>query len=244
MKSYNQLSEEQKEQLISEYLPLVKKIASRFIHKVPPSIEPRDLINAGIYGLLEAAERFDESLDVSFEAYAYHRVRGAILDYLRSCDWLPRSIRSKLHKIEKAYMLVEQKLGRQASEEEVSNELGISVEEFRELLGSVSNMVLFSFEELGFGKGEDRFWSKDESAVAPLETVLEQELVDIVARALDRLPEKEKLVTVLYFYEELNLKEISEVLNLTESRVSQLRASGLLRLKVYLRKSLGILDED
>ncbi len=237
------LTELDKEELINQYLPLVKRISAKFMHKLPPSIELRDIVNAGINGLLEAAERFDDSLDSSFEAFAYHRIRGAILDYLRACDWLPRSIRSRMHKLEKAYLMVEQKLGRQATEEEVAKELGITVEEFRDLLGDVSNIVMLSFEELGFGKGEDRFWSKDESSTVPLDNVLDQELVDIIARALDRLPERERMVLILYFYEELNLKEISEVLNLTESRVSQLRASGLLRLKVYLRKSLGIIKD-
>ncbi|MEM4379583.1 MAG: FliA/WhiG family RNA polymerase sigma factor [Thermoplasmatales archaeon] len=243
MKISHQLSEEEKEELINKHLPLVKKIVSKFVHKVPSSIDVRDLMNAGIHGLLEAAERFDETLEVSFEAYAYHRIRGAILDYLRSWDWLPRTVRAKVHRLEKAFSLVEQKLGRAATEDEVAKELGLTQDEFQEMLGDVSNVVLFSFEELGFGTGEERFWSKDESSSAPEESVLDQELVDIIARALDRLPEKEKLVTVLYFYEELNLKEIAEVLNLTESRVSQLRASGLLRLKIYLRKSLGIIND-
>lgn len=243
MRNFNNLTEEEKEKLINDHLPLVKKVVSRFIHKVPSSIDPKDLINAGIYGLLDAAERFDKSLETNFEAYAYHRIRGSVLDYLRACDWLPRSLRAKVHKMEKAYMMVEQKLGRSATEEEVANELGLSIDEFRDLLGSVSNVVMYSFEELGFGRGEEKFWSKECEASLPEVAVLDGELVEIIARALDRLPEKEKLVTVLYFYEELNLKEIAEVLNLTESRVSQLRASGLLRLKVYLRKSLGIFED-
>jgi RNA polymerase sigma factor FliA len=232
------LTEEEKEKLIEEYMPLVKKLVSSFIQKVPPNVDFRDLINAGIFGLIEAAEKYDESLSPNFEVYAYHRIRGSILDFLRSSDWLPRSLRAKIHRIEKAYHLIEQKLGRSASEFEVAKELNVPVEEFQEMLSEVSNFVFTSFEELGFGTGEERFKTELNDESAPLSKVLNRELVEIISRALERLPEKEKLVTVLYFYEELNLKEIAEILNITESRVSQLRTSALIRLKVYLRKFL------
>jgi RNA polymerase sigma factor for flagellar operon FliA len=206
---------------------------------LPSEVDIKEMINSGIIGLVDALEKYDPKHETNFSTYAQFRIRGAILDSFRSQDWAPRSLRHKSHKVEQAYMLLEQKLGRPATEEEVAKELNIPMEEFQKVLGEVSGVVMLSFEELGFGHGEDRFQADELMPTGgpdPLSNLLSGEKVSIVARALDRLPEKERLVISLYFYEELNLKEIGEILDVTESRASQIRSRALIRLKNYLKK--------
>lgn len=237
--AYRSVNSFEKEELIRSYLPLVRKVVHRLAGRLPSEVDIKEMINSGIIGLVDALEKYDPKHETNFATYAQFRIRGAILDSFRSQDWAPRSLRHKSHKLEQAYMLLEQKLGRPATEEEVAQDLNITMEELQKVLGEVSGVVMLSFEELGFGHGEDRFQADElmpTGSPDPLSNLLSGEKVSIVARALDRLPEKERLVISLYFYEELNLKEIGEILGVTESRASQIRSRALIRLKNYLKK--------
>lgn len=241
VEAYKTVDDFEKEELIKSYLPLVKKVVHRLSGRLPKDVDIKEMLNSGIIGLVDALEKYDPKHETNFSTYAQFRIRGAILDSFRSQDWLPRSLRFKSHKIEAAYQRVEQKIGRPATDTEVAEELGVNVEELQKLLGEVGSVVMLSFEELGFGHGEERFQADEWIASKtqdPLNKLLGGEKVGLIARALDRLPEKERLVISLYFYEELNLKEIGEVLGVTESRASQIRSRALIRLKNYLRNAL------
>lgn len=242
VEAYKSVDDYEKEELIKSYLPLVKKVVHRLSGRLPKDVDIREMLNSGIIGLVDALEKYDPRHETNFSTYAQFRIRGAILDSFRSQDWLPRSLRFKSHKIESAYHRIEQKLGRAATDEEVAIDLGIQVDELQKLLGEVGSIVMLSFEELGFGHGEERFQADEFIASKgqdPLHKLLSGEKVGLIARALDRLPEKERLVISLYFYEELNLKEIGEILGVTESRASQIRSRALIRLKNYLKKAVS-----
>lgn len=241
VEKYKSINDQDKEDLIKSYLPLVKKVVHRLSGRLPRDIDLREMLNSGIIGLVDALEKYDPRHETNFSTYAQFRIRGAILDSFRSQDWLPRSLRFKSHKIEQAYHRIEQKLGRPATDEEVAQEVGLDVDDLQKLLGEVGSIVMLSFEELGFGHGEERFQADEWLASKgqdPLAKLLSGEKVGLIARALDRLPEKERLVISLYFYEELNLKEIGEILGVTESRASQIRSRALIRLKNYLKKAV------
>ena len=238
--AYRSIDDFEKEELIRSYLPLVKKVVHRLSGRLPKDVDIREMLNSGIIGLVDALEKYDPKHETNFSTYAQFRIRGAILDSFRSQDWLPRSLRFKSHKLEVAYLRIEQKLGRPATDEEVAVELGMPIEELQGLLSEVGSIVMLSFEELGFGHGEDRFQADEVlpgKAQDPLNKLISSERVGLIARALDRLPEKERLVISLYFYEELNLKEIGEILGVTESRASQIRSRALIRLKNYLKSA-------
>lgn len=242
VEAYRQVDDFEKEELIKSYLPLVRKVVHRLSGRLPKDIDIKEMLNSGIIGLVDALEKYDPRHETNFATYAQFRIRGAILDSFRSQDWLPRSLRFKSHKIEAAYQKIEQKLGRPATDEEVARDLGIDVEDLRKMLGEVGSIVMLSFEELGFGHGEERFQASEwlsSSTEDPLHNILGGEKVELIARSLDRLPEKERLVISLYFYEELNLKEIGEILGVTESRASQIRSRALIRLKNYLRNAMA-----
>jgi RNA polymerase sigma factor FliA len=240
VEAYRSVDSLEQEEVIKSYLPLVKKVVHRLAGRLPKDVDLREMLNSGIIGLVDALEKFDPKHETNFATYAQFRIRGAILDSFRSQDWLPRSVRHKTHRIESAYQRLEQRLGRPALDDEVAKELGVSVDELQKLLGEVGSIVILSFEELGFGHGEERFVAEEwlaSKATDPLHQLLGSEKVELIARALDRLPEKERLVISLYFYEELNLKEIGEILGVTESRASQIRSRALIRLKGYLKTS-------
>ena len=239
--SYRTIDEAEREELIRSFLPLVKRVVHRLAGRLPAEVDIKEMLNSGIIGLVDALEKYDPRHETNFSTYAQFRIRGAILDSFRSQDWAPRSLRHKAHKLESAYQKLEQKLGRPAKDEEVAEEMGLDIESLQKMLGEVSGVVMLSFEELGFGHGEERFQA-DEWLPAgnpdPLNDLLETERVEIIARALDRLPEKERLVITLYFYEELNLKEIGEIIGVTESRASQIRSRALIRLRTYLKRAI------
>lgn len=238
---YRAIDDEQREELIRSFLPLVKRVVHRLAGRLPHEVDVKEMLNSGIIGLVDALEKYDPRHETNFSTYAQFRIRGAILDSFRSQDWAPRSLRHKAHRLENAYLRLEQELGRPAEDLEIAQELGVDVETLQKMLGEVSGVVMLSFEELGFGHGEERFVGDDNltsSSPDPLSNLLDSEKVEIVARALDRLPEKERLVICLYFYEELNLKEIGEIISVTESRASQIRSRALLRLRSYLRRAI------
>ena len=239
--SYRQIDDAEREELIRSFLPLVKRVVHRLAGRLPAEVDIKEMLNSGIIGLVDALEKYDPRHETNFSTYAQFRIRGAILDSFRIQDWVPRSLRHKAHKLENAYLRLEQDLGRPAEDAEVASELGIDVDTLQKMLSEVTGVVMLSLEELGFGHGEERFRA-DESLPSsrpdPLHSLLDGEKVEIIARALDRLPEKERLVITLYFYEELNLKEIGEIIGVTESRASQIRSRALLRLKSYLKRAL------
>ncbi len=237
--TYRSIGEAEREELIRSFLPLVKRVVHRLAGRLPSEVDVKEMLNSGIIGLVDALEKYDPRHETNFSTYAQFRIRGAILDSFRSQDWAPRSLRHKAHKLEAAYQRLEQELGRPAEDEEVAKALGISIEELQKMLSEVSGVVMLSFEELGFGHGEERFQAEEwlpSVRPDPLNKLLDNERVEIIARALDRLPEKERLVITLYFYEELNLKEIGEIIGVTESRASQIRSRALIRLRTYLKR--------
>jgi len=228
-----------RDEVLRRHLPLVRRVVQRLAARKPPHIETDDLVSWGIVGLLDAIAKYDSKKEASFSTYAQFRSRGAILDHLRSLDWVPRSVRQKASLIEKVSHRLEGALGRPPLEEEIASELGVSLDAYQELLTKVGEMSLFSLEDLGFGGGEERFSFEraiEEGDADPLGTLLTRERVAIVAEAIRRLPERERTVVTLYYHEELTMKEVGGVLGLTESRVSQLHSQAVLRMKGYLRE--------
>jgi len=231
-----------REEVLRRHLPLVRRVVQRLATRKPPHIELDDLVSWGIVGLLDAIGKYDPKKKASFATYAQFRIRGAILDHLRSLDWVPRSVRQKASLIEKTAHALEGVFGRPPTEEEIARELGVSLDEYQELLTRVGEMSLFSLEDLGFGSGEERFAvdrGDEDGDEDPLGALLTQERVHLVSEAIARLPEREKIVVTLYYHEELTMKEVGAVLGLTESRVSQLHSQAMLRLKVPLSLHFG-----
>lgn len=225
-----------REQLILEYASLIKYIAQRIAARLPANIELDDLISSGVIGLMDAIDKFDESRDNKFKTYAEFRIRGAILDELRAQDWVPRSIREKAKQLERCYSKLEQEKGRHATDEEVCEELGISQEEYHDLLNQVRSVSVLSFDDISNLSRADKqtlHGSSGESTKHsnPFSEVNVASMKRLIADAIRDLPEKQRLVLSLYYYEDLNLKEIGRVLDVTESRVSQLHTQAILRLK-------------
>ena len=228
----------QKKKVIKEYAPLVKFIAQKIAIRLPANIELDDLLSAGVIGLMDAIDKYDPARDNKFKTYAEFRIRGAILDELRAQDWIPRSMREKAKNIERAFSRMEQKLGRTVTEEEVAKDLGMPLEEFQDTLHQCKSISLLSLDEVGtFANGDRKSLmgllesSKNSN---PLIQLAGHELRETVAKAIQDLPEKQRMVLSLYYYEDLNLKEIGEVLEVTESRVSQLHTQAVLRLRAKL----------
>ena len=228
-----------REQLVLAFSPLVKYVAGRMSSGLPAHVEESDLISYGLLGLISAIERYDPDRDVKFETYAIARIKGSILDELRSLDWVPRSVRSRARQIERAIGELEARLGRAPTDEEIATKVGITVEELEESLTDISRSSIAALDELWSVSGEGDQVSlldtiEDESGPRPEAQLDEQEMREALADVISRLPEREKLVVTLYYYEELTLREIGEVLGVTESRVSQLHTKAILRLKARL----------
>ena len=229
---------EAREQLVKQYIPLVKMIVGRLAIGLPSHVDRDDLTSAGIMGLLDAVDRFDHHRGIKFETYATARVRGSILDFLRAQDWVPVSIRQKAKKVESVMAALEQKLQRPPSDEEVAEMLKLSLTEYRQLLNDVNGYALISLDEINGGA-----WVVDEDAQTSPGLYLENvEIKTLLGGAIDKLPDKERLVVALYYYEGLTLKEIGLTLELTEGRISQLHTKAILRLRGALsrRKNLFI----
>lgn len=222
-----------REALIRTYVPLVKFVAHRISSRLPSHVELDDLIHSGILGLMDAMEKFEPSRGIKFKTYAELRVKGAILDGLRDLDWVPRSLRRKKKDIENAYHLLEQQMGRAASDEEVAAHLGMPLEELHKNLDDLKGVTLGSFVEAGEdGEGEGLIgFIADPDADDPQQTFQARELKAILKDAVDLLPKKERFVVQLYYFDELTMKEIGTLLNITESRVSQLHTKSMLRLR-------------
>ncbi len=230
-----------RDRLVVEYAPLIKYIAQKIAARLPTNIELDDLISSGVIGLMDAIEKYDASRDNKFKTYAEFRIRGAILDELRAQDWVPRSVREKAKALERCYVRIEQQKGRQATDEEVCADLGISQEEYHDMLNQVRSVSLLSFDDVqNFSKADKRALhgfsdSASYKSSTPYSEVNHAALKRMISEAINDLPEKQRLVLSLYYYEDLNLKEIGRVLDVTESRVSQLHTQAILRLKGKLR---------
>lgn len=234
-----------KDKILVEYAPIVKFVALRLAVNMPKSVELDDLIGAGVIGLIKAVEKFDTKHKVKFETFASHKIRGAILDELRALDWVPRSIRAKSKDVQNAYRTLEGNLGRSPYDDEVAVELGISTSEFDSLLQEVTPTTILSLEEAMPDKGGDNKQLTlldtigDPNGVDPLKELGFTETKEILKVAIQELPEKEKLVVALYHYEELTLKEIGQVLNISESRVSQIHSKSIIKLRAKLLKKVS-----
>jgi len=232
-----------RDRLILTYAPLVKYVAGRLGSGLPAHIDDGDLVSYGLLGLISAIDRYEPSREIKFETYAIARIRGAIIDELRALDWVPRSVRSRARQIERAIGELEAKLGRAPSDEEIAARVGITVDELEDSLTDISRSSIGALDELWSVSGEGDQVSlldtlEDQDSIRPAEALDEAEVRETLADAISRLPEREKIVVTLYYFEELTLREIGEVLGVTESRVSQLHTKAVLRLKSRLT-SLG-----
>ncbi|AZP13745.1 MULTISPECIES: RNA polymerase sigma factor FliA [Undibacterium] len=235
---YTASGKSDKNSLLTEHAPLVKRLAYQLKARLPPSVEVDDLVQAGMIGLLDAVNRYEDNHGAQFETYAVQRIRGAMLDELRSSDWLPRGVRQNMRKIENAMNSLQQKLGRPPLETEVAKLLKLSLTEYQELLGESGGHQLVYYEDFHDADTKEHFldhYSSDDSG-DPLQNLLHGDFRDAVIAAINSLPEREKLLMGLYYEQELNLKEIGAVMGVSESRVSQLHSQAVARLRVSLRE--------
>ncbi len=222
---------------VEEYAPLVKRIAHHIMAKLPASVEVDDIIQAGMMGLMDAVSRYEETQGAQFETYAAQRIRGAMLDELRSCDWLPRGIRKNMRTIEKAMHSLEQTLGRQPSEQEIAKKMEMPLADYQQMLQEARGHQLVYYEDYSDGDDEhflDRH--AGHSHPSPLEDLVEENMRERLIAAIEDLPEREKLMMGLYYEQDLNLREIGEVLGVSESRVCQLHTQAIARLRAMLRE--------
>ncbi len=238
-------SSETREKLILHYSPLVKYVAGRVSSGLPPSVEFGDLVSYGVFGLLDAIDKYDPDRGIKFETYAIARIKGAIIDELRADDWVPRSVRFKARQIERAYVALEGELRRIPTDEEVAEKLGISLDEYLNLLGKLSLISLVALDELWTVSGDrpDKIsladTVEDVKVKDPSKTFEIEEMKDMIADAINHLPERERIVVSLYYFEGLTMREIGEVLSVTESRVCQMHTKAILRLRARLGTNMG-----
>jgi RNA polymerase sigma factor for flagellar operon FliA len=242
-REYRRTADEKiRDRLILTYAPLVKFVAGRLGSGLPAHVEENDLVSYGLLGLINAIERYDPDRDVKFETYAIARIKGSIIDELRAMDWVPRSVRSRARDIERAIVELESKLGRAPTDEEIADRLGLSQEELDDAMAEISRTSIAALDELWtVSSSGDQValidTIEDTRGPHPQSALAQTELREALGDAIARLPEREKLVVTLYYYEELTLREIGEVLGVTESRVSQLHTKAILRLKARLAGS-------
>lgn len=219
-----------REKLIENYLTLVKLVAGRIAISLPPHVDKDDLISNGFFGLLDAIERYDPTRGIKFETYAVTRIRGAILDAIRAQDWVPTTVRQKARQLEQTISILENQLGRSAADEEIAAALGVSMEQLHNLLNQLNATTIIPLEE--FAKTE----TASNKPTNPSKYIEEEEVKCTLAKTIDKLPDKERLVVSLYYYEGLTLKEISLIMKLTEARISQLHTKAIFRLRGALSR--------
>lgn len=226
-----------KHQSINQFAPLVRRIAHYMMAKLPASVQLDDIIQAGMIGLLDAVNRYQGSLGAQFESYAAQRIRGAILDELRQADWLPRSVRKNMRRIEAAVNALEQRLGRAPTEPELAQELGMPLAEYQEMLQDARGCQLIYFDDLK-GPDSDHFLEsyRTDNNSNPLDMLVDENLRELLVKAIEELPPREKMVMGMHYEQELNLREIGEVLGVSESRVCQLHSQAVARLRARMRK--------
>lgn len=244
-KADQSIDTKQREGLIIKYTPLIKYLAGKLAIRLPSHISMDDLISSGTIGLIDAINKFDPTKNIRFKTYAEFRIRGAMLDELRSLDWVPRSVRRKIADIEKAYHSLQNELARQAEDEEVANRLGLSLEDFYRLIDTVRGVSLTDTRVVRRKTTED---SEDdifelvaeEGKTDPFSSMSLAQMRDMIASVIDMLPEKERLVISLYYYEDLTMREVGEIMGYTESRISQMHSDATLRLNVALKEYFGL----
>ena len=231
-----------RDQLIMDYANLIRFVAQRIASRLPANIEVDDLISSGVIGLMDAIEKYDPSRDNKFKTYAEFRIRGAILDELRTQDWVPRSVRDKAKRIERTFQELEQKFGRPATDDEVCTALEMTTEEYFDMVSKVKSISLISIDDLSGPGQTDRRSLLDSienpSSKNPFAQLKSKGVKEILMKHIDDLPEKQKLVLSLYYYEDLNLKEIGKILDVTESRVSQLHTQAVIKLRSKIKNIL------
>lgn len=229
---------EEKNKIILEYTPLIRFIAKKISVRLPANIDVEDLVSSGVIGLMDAVDKYDSSRDNKFKTYAEFRIRGAILDELRSQDWVPRSIRDKAKMLEKAALELESELKRTPKEGEIAEKLGMTMEEYFVLLGQVRSVNLVSIDEVQKLSLTDKKSLFDllEKKQTPFGNMSVKGIKQIIHKSIEELPERQRIVLSLYYYEGFNLKKIGEILNVTESRVSQLHAQAVRKLKIKLSR--------
>ncbi len=236
---------EVRQQLLDHYLPLVRNVAGRLAMGFPKTVELPDLVNTGVIGLIEAFGNFDPERGIKFETYAVPRIRGAILDELRSLDWVPRSTRAKSREMDRAVSELEARLGRKPSQSELADHLNITIDEFGATLRDVSGATLLSLDEMIYKEEDNRQIPRIETIEGPsdnsvLGEIEEMELKAYLGIAIANLTEQERLVIALYYYEELTLKEIGEVMSISESRVSQIHTKAVGKLRNLVREKFAV----
>jgi RNA polymerase sigma factor for flagellar operon FliA len=235
----------ERDEFITRYAPLIRTVAGRLAMRLPSHIDQDDLMSAGIMGLLDAMEKYDPTKGVAFKSYAESRIRGAMLDELRSMDWVPRSVRKNARRLDTAYGAVERRKMQPATDEEVAQELNIDLESFYRMLDETRGVSLFNEEDIGelmAHKKVGTLWEVFQGSTGfdPIAELDLAELKQVVATAIDALSENERLVISLYYYEDLTMKEIGEVIGYTESRISQLHSKALARLRHKVRGYFNI----
>jgi len=232
------------DELIMKHASLVKHVVEKISSRLPSHLQVKeDLINVGVIGLISALEKFDETRNVKFETYASIRIRGAVLDELRARDWMPRSTRDKYSKLEEAFSSLQRLLGRQPNEEEMSRYLSVSLDEYHKLLDEAKGVTLLCSEDLPPDYHETHAnynFIEEMDQNNPFSSIATNELKVVLKKAIDTLPEKERLILSLYYYEELTMKEIGKVVNLTESRVCQIHTQAILKLRGNLKTLQGV----
>lgn len=228
------------DELVNRHAPLVKRIAYHLMSRLPPSVQADDLIQAGMIGLLEASRNYDPTQGASFETYAGIRIRGAMLDEIRRTDWTPRSVHRKARQVAEAVRVIENRNGRDARDAEVAALLGIGLDEYHKILQDATGCRVFSFEDpAALGGGDDDDYGGVEAPNEPLEKLQTADFQRSLGEAIAGLPERERLVMALYYDEELNLREIGEVLGVSESRVCQIHGQALIRLRARMTEWLS-----
>ena len=243
VKQYQQLSRadtlnrdpKQREALILEYAPLVKRIVDTMAVRLPPHISKDELISGGVMGLFDAVEKFDPERGNKFSTYAGNRIKGAIIDELRKMDWVPTSVRRDIHKIENAIQALVIKLRREPEDFEVAQELGLDVDAYYRKVTRASGIGLLSFDHVLSHNLSAGIAHQASDSVSPSDELTQKELKGVIAKSLTQLSKKEQLVISLYYYDELTLKEIGQVLNLTESRISQIHSKVIIKLRIKLK---------
>lgn len=228
-----------RDRFVKQYAPLVKYVAGKIAIGMPHNVEFDDLVGFGVFGLFDAIEKFDPEKHVKFKTYAVTRIRGAVFDELRSIDWVPRSVRQKTREVEDAVRRLETTLGRSATDQEIADDLGVGIDEFQKLMLKISGTSILSLNDVWYTGDDNEKVSIVESVESPQslnpDTIVEKdEIKRVIVQAINELPDKEKKVLVLYYYEDLTLKEIGEVLEVTESRISQLHTKAIMRLRAKL----------
>lgn len=224
-----------REDRIIKYAPVVKYIVDRLAMRFPPHISKDELISAGILGLLDALDKFDPEMGIKFQTYAEHRIRGAILDELRKMDWVPRSVRKDIHRLENAVTAVRMRAGRDPEDIEVAEEMNIDIHSYYKVVDRVRGVELLSLDETLPDGSAPRFTVQASGLPSPFDELEKKDLKRVISQALAQLSPKEQLVISLYYYEELTLKEIAKVLDLTESRISQIHTGAIIKLRAKLR---------